>query len=198
MFENSSVIEIIYWTCAVLGTLFFVIRIVLVLIVGMDHDFAVHASGFDGHGGAPDHQGDFHHADAAFKLISINTVTAFIAMFGWVGLIGVKELSLGGLLSFLLAWCAGFFTMALTAYLFKTALSLAAEGDTFQVENAVGKVAEVYQRIPGRGRGRIQVTVDGMLRELDAATDQDEELASFTKVTVEKVIDSRTVLVRKI
>ncbi len=191
MFENASGAELVFWSCAIAGTLFFALRLVLTLMGGLDHD----ASGHDFDSG---HDGEVNHApDVAFKLLSVNTVGAFVAMFGWVGLAALKELQSGILFAFLLAWCAGFFTMALTAYLFKAALSLACEGDDFDLEKTVGLAAEVYQRIPAEGMGRIQITVNGILRELNAVSEEKQEIPSFTKVNVEKVVDSTTVCVKR-
>lgn len=195
--ENASGTELIFWMCAIFGSLFFVVRVMLSLVVGFGDDMG---DGMDADAG-----GDFdvdaqdgQHTEMAFKLISLNTVSAFIMMFGWVGLTGYKQFSLGITVAVILAAAGGFFSMYVTAYLFKLAMKLTSEGANFKIEETVGATGSVYQKIPAEGKGVIHLHSHGSLRELDALSEGTEEIESFVNVEIVKVLDKATVVVKKV
>lgn len=199
--SNPSNMEYTFWMCAVGGTLFFLLRVMVAVVGGFGHDDFdtdghgdVHAHDVDGHDA---HDGHGHESDVAFKLLSLNSVSAFIMMFGWAGLTAYSEYQLGNFLSFLIALVVGFITMMLTSYLFVLAHKLTSEGANFKIEQTVGQTAKVYQRIPANGRGKIHITVNGMLRELDALSEGDEEIESFNPVTITEVVAPSLVRVKK-
>lgn len=68
----------------------------------------------------------------------------------------------------------------------------------FDINDAVGKVCDVYLRIPaeGKGMGKVQVSFNGSIQELDARTDG-EMLPSGSKVRVLRVIDRKVLEVEK-
>ena len=65
----------------------------------------------------------------------------------------------------------------------------------FRIEDAIGKQATVYQRIPKGGAGKISLSLNNLTYELDAISDHSEELSSFTQVHVLKKADEKTVVV---
>jgi len=71
-------------------------------------------------------------------------------------------------------------------------------GTVFDIQKSVGKQGKVYQRIAENKRGVIQVTLDDFCRELDAVSIDNREIPSFQSVEIIKVIDSRTVVVRRV
>ena len=54
------------------------------------------------------------------------------------------------------------------------------------MEEAVGKKAEVYLRIPPKrnGKGKVQVSLNGVAREYDAVTNDDEMIPSGQTVDI--------------
>ena len=187
----SSGTELVLWICALTGTLFFLIRVILLLVGGIgaeDMDMDGELSG-DVH--------DSTHTDIAFKLVSFNSIGAFIMMFGWTGLTALVEFKLGTGLSLIIALLVGFVTMSITAYIFYWAFKLQSAGANFSIDDVVGKPAKVYQRIPEGGKGIIHVTVNGMLREIDAKSENGEAIDAFTNVQIEKVVGAGTVSVSK-
>ncbi|MFC2140525.1 hypothetical protein ACFLQ1_02255, partial [Candidatus Auribacterota bacterium] len=154
----------------------------------------------EGDGGDVDVDGDFDvDSDVAFELISINSLTAFFMMFGWIGLSCYKQFSLNSALSILIATAAGICCMLITAFLFRVAKKLVSQGVKFNIADTVGKVASVYLKIPTQGKGKIQISInDGMTRELAAISKDHEEIDSFQSVEIVEVIDANTVAVKKI
>ena len=59
-------------------------------------------------------------------------------------------------------------------------------------------IVSVYLRIPatGSGKGKVQVSQNGSVHELDALTDGDE-IPSGAKVKIVEIIDNETVKVEK-
>jgi hypothetical protein len=88
--------------------------------------------------------------------------------------------------------------MLLMATLFYL-MSKLAENGTLKMNNAVGKLGEVYLVIPaGRGgMGKVQLNVQGSLRTLDAITDDLEKIPTSSIIQVLDVIDDQILLVKK-
>jgi membrane protein implicated in regulation of membrane protease activity len=177
---------------AFMGTLFFFLRVVWMLVGGFgDHDVASDAA----HGGGAHHD---HASDSVFKLFSINSVTAFFMMFGWIGLTASRQWELAAAGSLLSALGAGVLSMLLIAWLFNMFLNLSSPGERFDIAATVGRTASVYQRIPAAGKGKVQVSLDGAMRELEAVAEDGQPIESFQNVTVLRVVDHQTVAVARL
>ncbi|MDR1285684.1 MAG: hypothetical protein LBJ88_05755 [Campylobacteraceae bacterium] len=169
----------IFWIAAVAGSVFFILR-VAVSIVG----------GFDG-----DNTDELDATEGAFKLLSLNSITSFIAMFGWVGLACGYQFKLSLLTSVVIAIICGFIAMFITAWLFKLAMKLKSSGVVFDIKESVGQNAEVYVRIPLGGVGRVILSINGTKHEFDAITEDEISINSFERVVITHIIDSHTVAV---
>ena len=188
---DSHTVEEVFLLCAVGGTLFFALRVALLLLGGfsvgeldLNGDGVVDAQELSaGYGSAE--------TDVAFKLFSLNSISSFLLMFGWVGLAAHRQYQLGDTLSLLAAILGGLLLMGLTAYLFILARKLTSRGSEFSLEKTVGKTATVYLRIPPGGRGKIHISINGLLHELDAELDkqsgEQSTIASFSPVLITKV-----------
>ena len=89
--------------------------------------------------------------------------------------------------------------MVLTSLLFYW-MGKMAESGTLRIKNAIGVVGEVYLPI-GANRseiGKIQIKVQGSLRELEAITDNNEELKTNTIIKVLEVVSDELLLVEKL
>lgn len=177
----------VFAVCALVATIFFFIRVVLMLM-GADADADVDVD--------MDVELD---SGAAFEVLSINSIVAFLMMFGWMGLACHIQFAMPASKSIIFAILAGSASMIVTALLFKSAKSLASAGAKFTVIELVGSVGTVYQKIPEAGKGRIQIkTKNGMMREVDAIAKDKQEIASFVNIKVVSTIDDNTVEVETI
>lgn len=180
--------DTLFWIAALTGTIAFGLKLLLSFFGGAEVAEL----------GDVETNGTDHGSDNAFKLISIHSLTGFFMMFGWAGLACYKQYALPAPLSLLLATAVGVFMMFAAAYMFKIAGLAASPGTTFRTEELVGRRATVYHKIPAAGAGKIQITVNGYLREVRAVAANGQEIASFSEVIIVKVLDETTVSVNPI
>ncbi len=201
----------LFWGAAIFGTVFFLLRTALFFVGGADasdssddiDDILADAGDIDGADADVDassdtsdaHEGIAEAGNGAFRLLSLNSITGFIGMFGWAGLAASKQFTLNLPLSLLTASGAGFAVMLLTALLFHGAMKLKSGGASFDIELSRGLEASVYLHIPSDGTGRVSFIYDGVKHEADAVSETGEEIASFEKVLIIRAVDGRTVSV---
>lgn len=173
--------EFILWCIALLFTLLFILQTIVSFFIG------------DGHGDI-DVAGDDGHGDGS-SFFTLRNMIAFFTMFGWTGLAALKS----GLPDFavvLIAVLAGVATVYLLYFLMQKTSKLRQSG-TLQMKNAVSQVGETYLRIPAKrsGMGKVQVQVQGRLMELDAMTDDGEDIATGVPIRVVNTLNERILLV---
>ena len=73
------------------------------------------------------------------------------------------------------------------------------ESGTLRINQAVNAYGEVYLTIPAKrgGIGKIQIKLQGSLREMDAISDSEEDLARGTLVKVIDTVNDSILLVSK-
>jgi len=187
--SEIGVFEQVFWIITIPATVIFLILLVLT-IFGGDADTDVDVD--------TDIDSDIASGDSIpFQFISLKNIVAFFTVFGWSG-IGFVNAGLATWLVILLATICGLLMMILMATLFYF-MSRLAESGTLKMKNAVGKLGEVYLRIPASrgGMGKVQLNVQGSLRTLDAITDDLEEIPTSSIVQVLDVIDDHILLVKK-
>ncbi len=167
--------RILFWFCALSGTGLLVIQILLNLI-GFNHD-----------DGSPSDAGKF----IWFARLA---VTGFLMMFGLIGLTCNYQFNLSMPLTLLLAISGGIIDVLILGYIYKSAKKLRSQGSVFRIDDAIGKEAIVYHRIPKAGSGKITLSLNSMTYEIDAMSSE-EEISSFTPVQIIRKIDEKTVLV---
>lgn len=165
----------LFWLCALTGTGLFAVQFLLTLL-------------------GSDALGD----DDAMQMqwLSKQTITGFLMMFGWIGLTCKKELCYSMPVTISIALAGGVASIFLIAYLFKAAKKLKSEGAVFRLDDAIGKEATVYHRIPRNGSGKITLSLYNLSYEIDAISHDAEEIPSFTQVQIVKKVDDKTVIVR--
>ena len=199
----------VFWACAIAASVVFVIQNVLMLMgmgdmdtdvdADVSTDFDVHAdidsSEADVSSGHSGHEGTLGQA-GIFSLFTLRNFINFFLGFGWGGVslapvIGNKWMLV------LAALCCGLLFVAIFVVLMRAVLKLEHNG-AFKIQDCVGVIAPVYLRIPARreGAGKIQVSVNGSVHELDAFTDGDF-LPTGTRVRVVGVVDRGSLLVEK-
>jgi len=190
-------LELTFLVFAIVGTLFFLFRLVAMILGG----FGTDGGDVDlGAGHSPDmsHSAQLEGAESSFKLVSVNSITGFFMMFGWAGLTAYRQFHAGPAGSAAVGLIAGLLTMVATGALFKAMMKLQSRGDDFVIQKAIGAVGTVYEKIPAKGRGQVKVICGGVSRIVDAISRDSKDIDSFTDVRVVEVSDPRTVVVKRV
>ena len=130
-----------------------------------------------------DHAGTMH-------LLSIRNVFYFLLGFGWTGVSLWSSVPNRFVLA-VVAVLIGCLFVGIFLFLFRQMMKLQSNG-AFNINDAVGKVCDVYMRIPGenQGMGKVQISFNGSVQELDART-TGAPIPSGTKVRVLRVIEKK-------
>lgn len=134
-----------------------------------------------------------------FHFFTIRNFIAFFTMFGWAGIAAIKNgFSVTGTIS--IAIVAGLVAMLVVSALFYFLSKMQDSGGTLKIRNAVGKTGEVYIPILGKGKniGKIQITVQGSLREMEAITRGKNDLPTGAVVKVMGVVSNNILVVEKV
>jgi membrane protein implicated in regulation of membrane protease activity len=191
-FINSlSGLEKVFVACAVIGGTLFIIRLILQFMGLHDADAGtdVDASAIDA-----DSLGD---SDISFKLLSLQGITAFLLMFGLVGLAMSKQTEAGAFWSIIVAAAAASVTVWLMARFFAWMSRLQSSGN-ISTSNAIGLQGTVYLNIPAEGAGKVEVVVQNRLRIYDASSADKTPLKTGEKIKVKAVVAGNTLVVEKI
>ena len=169
-----------YFIMAAVGTILFLIR----LVVGL---FGGDAGDFDADVDAG--------TDASFTLFSLLSVMAFVMGTGWMGLACRIDFGLSRAPSLLIAVGFGTFMMLLASGLMALLRRLNRHIE-IDPTTAIGNTARVYIKLPakGEGLGQIQVTISGRLKTV-AAISNGKEIATFSDVKVVEARDDGTLVV---
>lgn len=131
----------------------------------------------------------------AAERLSKHALTGFLMLFGWTGLGCTEELHFSALVSTMIAFGLGILSIIVIGYIFKWAKILKNPGNVFQIEELIGRQATVYHRIAVKNPGKITLSLNEITYEVDAISNNEEEIPSFTEVLIIKKIDQNTVLV---
>lgn len=187
--------ERMYWVIAIPFTLVFVIQLILTF-AGAD---GIGEADFDGDlEGDLDDSGDIDDSGGAqFQILTIRNFITFLTVFAWTGIASINAgLSQG--VTIVLSIALGLVSMLMVAgimYMFMRAV----ESGTLDVKKAIGGVGEVYLPIKAkRGNiGKVQINIQGSLREMSAMTDDHDDLPTNTVVQVIQILNENILLVRK-
>jgi hypothetical protein len=161
----------------------------LVLVLQM----ALMMLGVDG-----DHDGDIGGEHGETGVLSIRTIAAFFAGFGWTGVAMIE----GGA-SVAIATLAGLIVgsafMAAVLGLMRLIYGMRAQGN-LDYSNAIGVVGKVYVPIAAKMErgGQVEVMVQGRLCTVQAFTRAESPLATNARVRVVELIDETTLLVEPV
>jgi len=188
--NHLTAIERVFYIMAIPSTFLFIIQTILALLGFDQGDMADRVD--------TDAGGDVHGMpDDGFQLISIRTLVAFFALFGWTGVVLAKT-SLHIAAVIILSGLAGLCGMLAAAGILYAVSRLQEEGN-LDIKNVVGKNATVHLTIPEKrgGAGKVHVVVQERLAELLAVTDDDERIPSGAGVLITGTADDSTVIVTK-
>ncbi len=176
--SSTGAFEQAYWWMAII---FSVILVILLIInfFGGDADVDVDVE-----------------ADIGFQFLTFKNLVGFFTIFGWTGLTCIDAGLTNGT-TVIISTIAGLAMMVVLGLIFYF-MSRLTESGTLDVKNAIGGIGEVYLTIPPRrtGFGKVQIRVQGALRELDAVCDEDEEITTGTLITVQDVVSGEILLVK--
>ncbi|WP_258105410.1 hypothetical protein [Marinoscillum sp. MHG1-6] len=175
----------IYWGFAIPFSLIFLIQMIMTFVAGdLDAEGPVDTDIEADHG-------------AGFQFFTLKNFVGFFTLFAWTGLAclesGFSEFS-----SLMWAFFAGLGMMVLMAAIFYYFSQLSDSG-TLSINNAIGGVGQVYLPIKASREniGKVQIKVQGSLRELEAISDDEQDLQTGTVVSVIDVINNNTLVVTK-
>lgn len=126
---------------------------------------------------------DTEHA-SGLKVLSLQTISAFLVGIGWIGG-GVYNLSGSLLLAVLLGCASGAGFGGVIFFLFRWVSQLRSKGNV-DPRNAIGQTGKVYIPIPAsrQGEGQIEITFQNRYQVLPAVTSSGQALPAQTEVLV--------------
>ena len=183
----------VIWTITLVASLIFIIQTIMTFIgadTGGDMDIDT----------SFDTDVDIADVDAAVgsggsNLYTFRNFVNFFLGFGWTAVLLNDSIKSRGLL-LLLAVLVGIGFVAMVMYLFKWLYSMQQTGNINVYKTAVGCTGTVYLTIPAErsGEGKVQITIQGAVREYNALTEGDA-LPTGTPIKVVEVINPSTLLV---
>ena len=189
--DLSPVMKLL-WGVTLTATLVFIIQTVMTFLgADADGDFDVDVdTSMDGT--------DLSNIEGGSNLYTFRNFVNFFLGFGWTAILLQNSVKSTGL-RILLAVLVGVALVIAVMYLFKWLSSMQQSGNINVYKSAVGCQGKCYLRIPGErsGAGKVQITIQGAVREYDAMTDGDE-IKTGASVKVVEAIDGNTLLVEEL
>jgi len=182
-FSELTSFQKVYWIITAISTLVFLF-VLIGTFLGTDAD-------------------DIGDADAeidsdtgvGFQFFTFKNTVAFFAIFGWSG-ISCMDAGYSKSTTIIVSVVCGLIMMTLMAILFHYMKKLNDSG-TLKMENALNSIGEVYLTV-GASRssiGKVQIKVQGALRELEALTDHDVDLTQGDVIKVVEVTSNGILII---
>jgi len=182
-FSNLEFLSKLYWSIAIVGSLVFIVVMIMAVAGGDADDLGDVDTDIDSDPGA------------GFHFITFKNLVGFFTIFGWSG-IACIDAGLSTPITIIISVICGLFMMVIMAALFYFISKLNDSG-TLNYKNALDTVGEVYLTI-GADRssmGKVSVNIQGTVRELDALTDSQTPLKSGTVIKVVDVTSNGILIV---
>ena len=190
---DLSPIMKVLWGVTLTASLIFIIQTVMTFL-GADAD----STDFDMDVDTSMDGSDLSNIDSGANLYTFRNFVNFFLGFGWTAIILQPSVKSTAVLV-IIAVLVGIALVALVMYMFKWLYSMQQSGNINVYKSAVGCQGKCYLRIPGErgGEGKVQITIQGAVREYNAVTDGDE-IKTGTSVKVLEAIDGNTLLVEEL
>ena len=183
-FAVLTLFEKIYWVVAGISSVMLIILMIMTFLGGdsdgIDADVDTEIDGDVG---------------VDFQFLSFKNLMGFLTIFGWSGIACLEE-GLSKPVTIIISVVCGLLMMFAMASLFYYLAKLQSSG-TLKLKNALNQIGEVYLTI-GANRskiGKVSITVQGTLRELEALTDTERDLTQGNVVKVKEVTDNGILIV---
>ncbi|NDV46316.1 serine protease [Paludibacter sp. 221] len=182
-YNNLDSVLKVYWAVALFASLIFIIQAIMTFV----------GSGSDDGMGA-DFDGDLDGMEAPFQLFSFRNLIHFLLGFGWTG-ISLYNVVPNKVVLSLLSVAVGLVFIFLFFIIIKQLMKLA-ENNSFNIQDTIGKTADVYLSIPAQkaGKGKIHVSVKGAIRELNAISGSDEIITTGSVVEIIGISDNYVIV----
>ncbi len=188
----------VLFVIAAATTLIMIVQIIMMLFgFGDDSSFDADASADIGADG-----GDVYNDEGmgltifGMRILSVRTILAFFAIGCWVVFTLVEVLPVWA--ATLLGVVAGLLAAFGVAFMMKSVEKLQSSGNV-EIQNAVGKTAEVYLTVPAKrsGTGKVNVFVQERYVEFDAVTDDEEPIKTGETAKIAATLNQGTLIVER-
>lgn len=183
-FDALTSFEKIYWFITVISTLMFLF-VLVTTFMGVNGDDI----------GDVDAEVDAD-TGVGFQFFTFKNMVAFFTIFGWSGIASLDAENTKTI-TIIISIFSGFLMMTIMAAMFYYISKLSDSG-TLKMKNALNAIGEVYLTV-GANRskiGKVQIKVQGSLRELEALTDTDIDLKQGTVITVVEVTSNGILIIK--
>ena len=183
-FAALTIFEKVYWLVAGISSVMLIILMVMTLMGGdsdgIDADVDTEIDGDVG---------------VDFQFLSFKNLMGFLTIFGWTGIATLEE-GLPKVFVIIISVICGLLMMFAMASLFYYLAKLQSSG-TLKLKNALHQIGEVYLTIGAERSniGKVSITVQGTLRELEALTDHSVDLTQGDIIKVKEVTDNGILIV---
>lgn len=171
---------------AIVGTVFFVLRMALMMAGGIADTDLIPDIDADA-----DIDPDIGDSTAAFEVLSLQSLAAFAMGFGWGGFASIQSgLTESFMLASVIGVAIGIGMVWLFAVMIKAVYGLQSSGNV-SIRDAVGREGDVYAGVPanGEGLGRVRMVINNQQRYFNARTSGDA-LERSARVRVTGVSDN--------
>ena len=184
-FFALSTFEQVYWVIALISSLVFIILLIMTFLGGDIEDMGDVDADIDADTGI------------GFQFLSFKNLMGFFTIFGWTGISSISSGYSNGITIAISIGC-GLLMMLAMATLFYYLGKLTSSG-SLNINNALNTVGEVYLTIGAKRSsiGKVQITVQGSLRELEALTDEDVDLKQGDIIQVAHITTNGILIVNK-
>ena len=136
-------------------------------------------------------------SEPGLRILSFRTIIAFLAVFGWVGLEMLQN-GINSVITLAVSIVSGFIIMVIMAVLIRELFRLQSSGN-YDIKNAVGASGSAYIPIPAARsvKGKVTVTFQNGSHELDAVTDDADDIPSYAEILVIGISGKDTLIVRR-
>ncbi len=182
-FQELTSFQKTYWIITGISTLMFLFVLVSTMIGADGDDIGDVDAEIDADTGA------------GFQFFTLKNLVAFFAIFGWSGIASI-DAGNSKSLTIIISVICGLTMMFVMAGLFYYISKLTSSG-TLKMQNALNSIGEVYLTV-GANRskiGKIQIKIQGALRELEALTDYNEDLKQGKIIKVIEVTNNGILII---
>ena len=132
------------------------------------------------------------------NLYTFRNLVNFCLGFGWTAVLLNESIESNALL-IIISVVMGVMLVAIVMWIFKWLSGMQQTGNIDVHKSAVGCEGKVYLTIPGerKGEGKVQIAINGAVREYAAQTD-DDTIITGTPIKVVEVLDPSTLLVEEL
>jgi len=189
--DLSPVLKLL-WGVTLTASLIFLIQTVMTFLgADADGDFDVDVdTSADG--------SDLSNIEGGSNLYTFRNFVNFFLGFGWTAILLQGQVRSTAVL-IIIAALVGIALVTAVMYLFKWLSTMQQSGNINVYKAAAGCQGKCYLTIPGErtGEGKVQITIQGAVREYNAVTDGDP-IKTGTPIRVVETIDANTLLVEEL